>query len=808
LEADSRPFREDTEMAHSWRRDTLTRPIFRWARTALPEISDTEREALEAGDVWWDAELFAGNPDWYRLRATPPARLSAEEKAFLAGPVEELCAMLDDWRINWELGDLPPEAWAFIKRHKFFGMIIPKEHGGLGFSATAHSEIVRKVSTRSIAGAVTIMVPNSLGPGELLMQFGTDAQRDYWLPRLADGREVPCFSLTSPEAGSDAASMVDNGVVIRQPDGTLGIRLNWRKRYITLGPVATVMGLAFKLHDPDRLLGGEEDLGITVALVPTNLPGIKIGRRHLPSYQVFQNGPNEGHDVIIPADNIIGGATQAGKGWRMLMSALAAGRGISLPSLSAAGAAFALRTTSAYARVRYQFNVPIGKFEGVQRRLARQAGTAYLLDAARRLTCAGLDEGRKLAVVSAIMKAHATDRMREVVTDAMDVHAGKGVIDGPHNYLGNLYRAIPVGITVEGANILTQNLIIFGQGAIRCHPFLLREMMALQDTDAERGLTAFDEAFWAHVWHSVKTLGRAFIRSWSFGWLSPAPAGAGRAAKYYRQLGRYAAGFALTADLALLTLGGALKRKELLSARLGGILSELYLLSAALKRYEDEGRQDSDRAVLSWCMADGFATIERRFTEVFANLPNRPVAWLLNAIVQPLGPQRRGPSDRLTLACAELMLTPSPLRDRLTADIDLGAPGVALLERAFRLTVEAEPLRQKLRRDGIRNWRDAAQTGALSEAEVAQLTALDEAVAAVIAVDDFPAGAFARAAEPPVAAAAKAPATPRAEAEPAAATPAGAKQSKPGSKPSAKPSAKPSTKPDGGARRAPKPPAS
>ncbi|MGE0061896.1 MAG: acyl-CoA dehydrogenase [Xanthobacteraceae bacterium] len=781
-------------MAQSWRRDTLTRPIFRWARTVLPDISETEREALEAGDVWWDAELFAGNPDWYRLRATPQAKLSAEEQAFLAGPVEELCAMLDDWRINWELGDLPSEAWAFIKRHKFFGMIIPKEHGGLGFSATAHSEVVRKVSTRSIAGAVTIMVPNSLGPGELLMQFGTDAQRATWLPRLADGREVPCFSLTSPEAGSDAASMIDNGVVIRQSDGQLGIRLNWRKRYITLGPVATVMGLAFKLRDPDRLLGGEEDLGITVALVPTDLPGIKIGRRHLPSHQVFQNGPNEGHDVVIPVDNIIGGAAQAGKGWRMLMSALAAGRGISLPSLSAAGAAFALRTTSAYARVRYQFNVPIGKFEGVQRRLARQAGTAYILDAGRRLTCAGLDEGRKLAVISAIMKAHATDRMREVVTDAMDVHAGKGVIDGPHNYLGNLYRAIPVGITVEGANILTQNLIIFGQGAIRCHPFLLREMMALQDEDTERGLTAFDEAFWGHVWHSVKTLGRALLRSWSFGWLSPAPAGAGRATKYYRQLGRYAAGFALTADLALLTLGGALKRKELLSARLGGILSELFLLSAALKRYEDEGRQESDRAVLSWCMADGFATIERRFMEVFSNLPNRPVAWLLNVIVQPLGPQRRGPSDRLTIALAEQMMAPSPLRDRLTADIDLGAEGVALLERAFTLTVEAEPLRQKLRRDGIRDWREAAKSGALSEAEVAQLTALEHAVAKVIAVDDFAADAFARPAGSPseTPAKPKTPAKPRATAEAASVRPAGTKRSKP----------------DGAVKRAPKPPAS
>jgi acyl-CoA dehydrogenase len=732
----------------AWRRDVLSRPIFRWARTALPEISDTEREALEAGDVWWDAELFAGNPDWNKLRETPPATLTPEEDAFLRGPVDELCAMLDDWRINWELGDLPPEVWDFIKRHKFFGMIIPKDHGGLGFSAFAHSEVIRKVSTRSIAGAVTIMVPNSLGPGELMMQFGTDQQRKYWLPRLADGREIPCFGLTSPEAGSDAAAMTDSGVVCRLPRGDgggLGIRLNWRKRYITLGPVATVLGLAFKLYDPDRLLGSTEEFGITVALVPTDLPGVVIGRRHLPSFQMFQNGPNEGHDVVIPLDHVIGGREQVGKGWKMLMSALAAGRGISLPSLSAAGAAFALRTTSAYARVRYQFNVPIGKFEGVQRRLARQAATAYLLDAGRRLTCAGLDQGRKLAVISAIMKAHATDRMRATVTDAMDVHAGKAVIDGPLNYLGNLYRAIPVGITVEGANILTQNLIIFGQGAIRCHPYLLREMLALQEADPARGLDQFDRAFWQHVWHSIKTVGRAFLRGWSGGRLSPAPS-ADQATRYYRQLGRYAAGFALAADLALLTLGGALKRKELLSARLGDILSELYLLSAALKRFEDEGRQETDLPVLAWCMADGLATIDRRFTDVFANLPNRFAAWLLRLIVQPLGAHRRGPSDALTLACAALMLEPSPMRDRLTAGIYLGDSddGVAALERAFALTVAAEPVRQKLRRAETADWHGAFEQGAITAEEAAQMKQLDAAVDTVIAVDDFAAAEFIR----------------------------------------------------------------
>src|SRR5690606_19800904 len=403
-----------------------------------------------------------------------------------------------------------PEVWDFMKRHKFFGMIIPRDHGGLGFSAFAHSEVVRKISSRSVTAAVTVMVPNSLGPGELLMQFGTDEQRQHWLPRLADGSEIPCFGLTSPEAGSDAAAMTDRGVVIKKGN-ELAIRLDWHKRYITLGPVATLLGLAFKLYDPDHLLGEQEDLGITVALVPTDLPGVEIGRRHLPAMQFFQNGPNKGKGVVIPLDHVIGGRERAGQGWKMLMSALAAGRGISLPSLSAAGAALSARTTGAYARVREQFNIPVGKFEGVQKRLAAIAATAYVLDAGRRLTCASLDEGRKLAVISAIMKAHATDRMRQAVNDAMDVHAGKAVIDGPSNYLGNLYRAIPVGITVEGANILTRNLIIFGQGAIRCHPYLLKEMLALEEPDEARALREFDEAFWSHVWHSTKN----FFRAWT-----------------------------------------------------------------------------------------------------------------------------------------------------------------------------------------------------------------------------------------------------------------------------------------------------
>ncbi|MGH6767594.1 MAG: acyl-CoA dehydrogenase [Xanthobacteraceae bacterium] len=720
------------------RQNWLTRPVFRWARGVLPAMSDTEREALEAGDVWWDAELFTGNPDWQILLDTPPAPLSAEEAAFLAGPVDELCAMLDDWRINFEWRDLPPEVWDFLKRNKFFGMIIPKDYGGLGFSAYAHSEVVRTVSSRSITAAVTVMVPNSLGPGELLHQFGTDAQRDYWLPRLADGREIPCFGLTSPEAGSDAASMTDRGVVCRGPDGTLAIRLNWHKRYITLGPIATVLGLAFKLSDPDHLIGQREDIGITVALVPTNTPGVEIGRRHLPSLQVFQNGPNWGRDVFIPLDHVIGGPERVGQGWMMLMSALAAGRGVSLPSLAAAAAALSARTSGGYARVRQQFNVPIGRFEGVQKRLGRMAASAYLIDAARRLTCAGLDQGRKLSVISAILKAHATERMRSSINDAMDIHAGKAVMDGPLNYLGSLYRAIPIGITVEGANILTQNLIIFGQGAIRCHPYLMEEMLALQDTDRERGLERFDRAFWRHVGHSFATLFRALFRAWTGALFAPAP-DAGETRRYYRRLGRYASAFALTSDMALLTLGGALKRKEMLSARLGDILSELFLLSAVLKRWQDEGRQATDLPLVAGCMEDGFATIEARLDEVLRHLPNRPAAWLLRAATLPFGSRRRGPPDKLTVACAEILLEPSPARDRLTPGLFLGRDddGIARLERAFALVAQTSATRTRLREAGITNWRAGRDAGRLTAEESAQFETMEGAVRKVIVVDDF-----------------------------------------------------------------------
>jgi acyl-CoA dehydrogenase len=725
----------------SFRRDFLSKPIFRLARRVLPHLSATEREAIEAGDVWWDGELFSGNPDWSKLLSFAPAKLSADEQAFLDGPVEELCRMLDDWRITWELHDLPPEAWDYLKRRKFFAMIIPKAYGGLGFSAYAHSEVIRKLSTRSLPGAVTAMVPNSLGPGELLHQFGTKAQQDYWLPRLAAGQEIPCFGLTSPEAGSDAAAMIDSGVICRgtwQGREVLGIRLNWHKRYITLAPVATVIGLAFKLYDPEHLIGNREEIGITVALVPTDLPGVEIGRRHLPALQMFQNGPTWGRDVFVPLDHIIGGVAQAGKGWKMLMSALAAGRGISLPSLSAAGAAFVAHVTGAYARIREQFHVPIGRFQAIQERLGRMAATAYLLDAARRFTCAGIDAGHKPAVVTAIMKEQATERLRVVANDALDVHGGKGIQEGPHNYLGSLYRSVPIGITVEGANIVTRSLIQFGQGAIRSHPYLLKEMAALEDPDRARGLDEFDRAFWGHVGHSFATAARASFHAWTVGVFAPAPA-AGKARGFYKQLGRYAAAFALSVDVALLTMGGALKREEMLSARFGDILSELYLLTAALKRWDEEGRQKADFPVLAWCMEAGFATIEARFDAIFANLPNRPAAWWLRFMLLPFGLRWRGPSDRLTQACAEILLAPSPARERLTVDIfhSTGDDGVARLERAFARVVATQPVRDRLHRARVRDVDDARRQGLITEAEASELRAAADAVDTAIAVDDF-----------------------------------------------------------------------
>jgi len=724
------------------RRNILTRPIFRWARKALPSLSKTEKEALESGDVWWDGELFTGNPDWQKLLDTPPVKLSDKEQAFLDGPVEELCSMLNEWEINHLLLSLPQNVWDFMRKNKFFAIIIPEAFGGLEFSAYGHSEVIRKIGSRSLVGAVTVMVPNSLGPGELLMQFGTKKQQEFWLPRLAKGDEIPCFGLTSPTAGSDAASLRDNGVVCKSTfkgKKVTGIRLNWHKRYTTLGPVATVLGLAFKLSDPEHLLGEKEDLGITVALVPTKLKGIEIGRRHLPAGQMFQVGPNRGKDVFIPMDYIIGGEAQIGKGWKMLMMALSAGRGISLPSLSASSAAFSARTTGAYARIREQFGIPIGKFGGIQTLLGRMAASAYLVDAGRRLTCAGLDEGYNLAVISAIMKAHATSRMRDSVIDAMDVHAGKAVMDGPLNYIGQRYKALPVAITVEGANILTRSMIIFGQGSIRCHPWLLKEMTALGKSDKALALSDFDKALWGHVGHGLKTLGRAWLWCWSNAFFAPAPSVPAEVRPYFKNLSRYAAGFALLSDIAFLTLGGTLKRREMLSGRLGDILSELYLLSAVLKRWEDEGRKEEDLPLVAYCMEDGFTTIESRTAAILKNLANRPFAWLVRLVTQPFGPRNYGPSDALVKQCAGILMESSETRDRLTAGLYSGIEGepVHTLEKAFVGVQETRSLRKKMDKANIDNVEESRQKGILTDREAENLLETNEAIEKTIAVDDF-----------------------------------------------------------------------
>ncbi|HUH87977.1 MAG TPA: acyl-CoA dehydrogenase [Pusillimonas sp.] len=733
----------------SWRRRWFTEPLYRMAQGAMPRLSATESEAIDAGDVWWDAQLFSGRPDWRSFINTPPPQLSADEQAFIEGPVAQLCAMLDDWDVSWSRYDLPPEVWSFLKRHGFFGMIIPPEYGGLGFSAFAHSEVVRRISVKSVTAAVTVMVPNSLGPGELLMQFGTQSQRDYWLPRLARGLEVPCFALTSPEAGSDAASMTDTGVICRRVvDGVeqTGILLNWRKRYITLSPVATVIGLAFKLYDPDHLVGERTDLGISVALVPADLPGVTTGRRHLPAMQAFQNGPTEGNDVFVPLDALIGGIEKAGQGWVMLMSALAAGRGISLPSLAAAACVFSAHTAGAYARVRVQFGIPIGKFEGVQEKLGRMAANAYLVEAARRFTCAGLDMGFKPAVVSAIMKLHATERMRQSVNDAMDVHAGKAVIDGPSNYLGGLYRALPVGITVEGANIVTRNLIVFGQGAIRAHPYLMKELQALADSDQEAGTDAFDRVIWKHLGHSAKTALRAMGHAWSAAAFAVAPKGAGRAAPFYRRITRYAAAFSVLSEMTVLSLGGSLKRREMLSARLGDILAELYLLSAVLKRWHDEGRHEADLPLVKVCAFQGFVVIERRIDDILHNYPSRVLAALLRFVILPFFTRVRAPTDAALAECAQMLLEPTESRMRLVGDVwgNCNSRAVEQLEQAFDLTVKVQPLLDRIKHSGVKDWRVAHAKGAITDQQAQSIEEAHEAVARVVEVDDFPPDDFAR----------------------------------------------------------------
>lgn len=735
------------------RRRLITRHLLRTFRRVLPRMSETERAAIDAGTVWWEGELFSGRPDWKRLLSSPAPRLSDEERSFLDGPVERLCAMLDDWQITEELQDLPAEVWQFIKEQRFFGMIIPKRYGGLGFSALAHSEVVTKLTTRSGSAAVTVMVPNSLGPAELLLHYGTDEQKDYYLPRLASGEEIPCFALTGPEAGSDAAAIPDVGRVCRAvidgEENVLAIRLDWNKRYITLAPAATLLGLAFKLHDPEGLLGGGEDRGITLALIPTDTPGISIGNRHRPMNQAFLNGPTRGRDVLIPVDRIIGGADMAGHGWRMLMESLAAGRSISLPALSAGSAKVASRATGAYAGIRRQFNVPIGQFEGVQEALARIGGNTYIMDAARTMTVMSLDEGEKPAVASAIVKYQLTERMRQVLNDAMDVHGGRGICMGPRNYLARGYQGVPVAITVEGANILTRSLIIFGQGAIRCHPYVLTEMQAATDEDTNRGLHDFDAAIFSHLGFAVSNLARNLVMGLTGARWVRAP-GSGIVAHYYRQLTRTSASLALVADMVMLTLGGRLKRLERLSARLGDVLSNLYLASAALKRFEDQGRKDADRPLLHWSCRESLYRSQIAFDELFKNLPNRWVAIFLRILVFPLGMRYDSPNDANDRRVARLLMRPSAARDRLTEGVYIGSPDdpMGRVEHALVAAVAVESVKRRVRRalraglieagTSDEQIAQALERAIIDEGEASRLRASEAAGYDAITVDEFP----------------------------------------------------------------------
>ena len=676
----------------------LSSPIFSTYKKLLPQMSSTEQEALEAGTVWWDGDLFSGKPDWNKWLAVPRATLSAEEQAFIDGPTNELCSMLNEWNVTHEAHDLPPNVWQFIKDNGFLGMIIPKEYGGKGFSAYGHSQVVMKISTRSSTAAVSVMVPNSLGPGELLMHYGTKAQKDYYLPRLAQGLEIPCFALTAPEAGSDAASMPDVGIVCQEMwNGveTLGLRVTWEKRYITLGPIATILGLAFKAYDPDKLLGGQTDLGITCALIPTNHPGVNIGRRHMTLNAAFMNGPNSGQDVFIPMDWIIGGEAMLGQGWRMLMECLAAGRSISLPAQSIAAGKVTAFTSGAYSRVRQQFKTAIGKFEGIEEPLARIGAMTYLMDATRTITAGALDLGEKPSVLSAISKYHATERMRQVINDAMDIHAGKGICLGPNNYLGRAYQQVPIAITVEGANILTRSLIIFGQGAIRCHPWVLKEMKAAR----EDSLDAFDEAFWEHIKFTIGNAGRSLWLGITAGVGLPAPA-CPETKRYYQQMTRFSSAFALLADVSMFIIGGSLKRKEKLSARLGDVLSHLYLASCVLKFYDERGQQKDELPLLKWALYDCAFKIQVAMDGIIKNFPNRPVAWALRRLVFPKGMTLIQPSDQLGHEVAKILITPSAARDRLIAGMYLPNDEndiMGQLNAAMNAVVAAEPIEAKVR---------------------------------------------------------------------------------------------------------------
>jgi len=736
----------------SLRQRWLSEPFLAIYRKMLPTLSDTEKVALEAGTVGWEGELFAGNPDWDSLLDQKWPELNAEEQAFVEGPVEELCQMLDPWKIAHELADLPPEVWAFLKENRFFGMIIPKEYGGLGFSALAHRAVLQKIASVCAVTGSTVAVPNSLGPAELLVHYGTDEQKNHYLPRLAVGEEIPCFGLTGPTAGSDATSIPDTGIICKRKykgKEVLGMRLTFDKRYITLSSVATIVGLAFKLYDPDGLVGDKKELGISVALVPSDTPGMEIGARHFPLNVPFHNGPVRGKDVFVPLDALVGGIDMAGHGWRMLIELLSVGRAITLPSTSGGGAKIASLATGAYTRIRKQFNLPIGRFEGIEEVMSRLVGHTYAISALSRMTATAVDLGEKPAVPSAIAKYHATTMARQVVTDAMDIHGGKGIVMGPKNYLGRGYQGMPIWITVEGANILTRSMMIFGQGAIRCHPYVLKEMHAARLEDQATGLKEFDNALFSHIGYSIGNAVRSMVLGLSFARFAAVPTDR-KTAKYYRKLTRYSAALAFASDIAMLTLGGKLKYKERISARLGDVLSQLYICSAMLKRFEIQGRPAADQPILAWAFHDAIYKIQTALESVVDNFPSRAVRVLLSVIIFPLGRHERQPGDRLGHKVSQLVMTPSETRNRLTDGVfvpDQVSDPIGLLELALPRVIATEPLERRLLKaqaagelealDPQTMLKMAVEQSIITADEAKELEAVRAMVTEIIAVDEF-----------------------------------------------------------------------
>ncbi len=730
----------------------ISMPLLALFKRIMPSMSETEQQAIDAGTTWFDADLFRGSPDWTKLHNYPQPRLSAQEKAFLEGPVEQVCSMVNDWHTTHEIADLSPEVWEFLKDNQFFAMIIKKKYGGLEFSAFAQSRVLQKLTGVSSVLASTVGVPNSLGPGELLQAYGTKAQQDYYLPRLAKGIEIPCFALTSPEAGSDASAIPDTGVICYQEfegKNVLGMNLNWNKRYITLAPIATVLGLAFKLEDPDNLLGEEQDLGITCALIPTNLEGITIGRRHFPLNIPFQNGPTQGKNVFVPLDYIIGGRDMAGQGWRMLVECLSVGRAITLPSNSTGCIKSVALATGAYSRIRRQFKLPIGQMEGVEEALARIGGNAYLMDAVTMMSTGAIDLGEKPSIISAIAKYPLTEKMRFSMIAAMDIHGGKGICMGPNNYLARGYQGAPIAITVEGANILTRSLIIYGQGAIRCHPYVLAELQAANNTnDEEQALNDFDHALFGHIGFSISNISRSLCHSFTGSYFLASPF-KDETKRYYQLLTRFSANLAMISDIAMLALGADLKRKERVSARLGDMLSHLYLASASLKRFNDEGRKQSDLPLLQWAVEDSLFSIQQAIIDLLDNFPNKWLARSLRLIIFPFGAQLTKPNDQLDHQIAKLLQTPNEARTRIGKDQYLTRDGknvFGILEETLADIIACEPIFSKVCTTLNQNLPfyhldKVAELGlaknVISETEAKILIKAEQGRSAVIAVDDF-----------------------------------------------------------------------